>query len=40
VRELKQAGAAFGQGFFFGKAMPAEAVDKYVNDETGRRHTA
>ncbi len=34
VRELTQGGAEFGQGFYFGKAMPADAADKLVQDAT------
>ena len=32
LRELMQGGAEFGQGFYFGKAVPAEAADSFVRD--------
>ncbi|MCG6858690.1 MAG: EAL domain-containing protein [Salaquimonas sp.] len=32
AHELTQDGAEFGQGFYFGKAVPAEAADKLVRD--------
>ncbi|MDP2779482.1 bifunctional diguanylate cyclase/phosphodiesterase, partial [Devosia sp.] len=33
--ELTQAGATFGQGYYFGKAMPADAAGKLVRDAAG-----
>lgn len=36
VKDLMLEGAEFGQGFFFGKAMPAEEADKFVKDSMQR----
>ncbi|MEO6394995.1 MAG: EAL domain-containing protein [Devosia sp.] len=32
MKELIQGGAEFGQGYYFGKAMPADAADKLVQE--------
>ena len=32
IKALTEGGAEFGQGFYFGKAMPADAADKLVQD--------
>ncbi len=34
VRELTKAGAEYGQGFYFGKALPADAADRLVREAT------
>ena len=34
MKELTQGGAEYGQGFYFGKAMPAGEADRLVQDAT------